>query len=297
MKYQFIHQVLYARVAGTGIHLVDNIKNERTGKISYKEYKIWGIKSFINEFVHDIYTALVLKLPENESKFNSDDLIEPLLSLCEKFNCSTIDFEKNIESLKIFPEIWETMDNEQQASFYLNSFFEILENSRINNYKIALSFSQLLCVLFGKNGIRENEQELRDIDFLKKDFGFVFRAREYVKAFSYSLSNGHYKNLLKRLNQALYQEYLDTFIFNVIIEKSMSREDCEPEIEFNGNIFETFELLRNGTDREKLKAIEIIIENKYFEAIDELEYYLNNINPDVMNAALDAIIYLKEIIE
>lgn len=293
VRYKFIYQVIYARIAGTGIHLVEGKKDERIGRITYKEYKVWGIKTFIKEIVEFIYCFLTENLPKDKELFNSDELMKPLMSLCELFNCSIAEFETNIESLKIFPEIWDTMDFEQQAAFYINAFFEVLDEVGVDNYKIALIMSQLFGFLYRNKTIQINQHYLQNFDFLKKDFGFVYRAREYVKAFSYCVYNGSFNNLIKRINKALYQEYLDTFIFNVVVEKSKIRESEKNEEITDEFYLKVLEMLRNGTDDEKLFAIEEIIQNKFINAIDELEYYLKYNHPKVMNAALDGILYLR----
>ena len=54
-------------------------------------------------------------------------------------------------------------------------------------------------------------------------------------------------------------------------------------------------MLREGNATEKLEAIQLIVENRILEALNELEYHLNNENEEVINAAFDAIVTLKDL--
>ncbi|MHA1272391.1 MAG: hypothetical protein ACTSQS_03030 [Promethearchaeota archaeon] len=289
MKYKYIKDTIVARLAGTAIHLNESDGKKRSPAISYKKYRVWGIKTLINNLIDDIFYILYEYLPENEKDFYpEEDLKKPLEILCKRYQISynrLIDF---IDKRKKPSVIWNSLDDDQRAIFMINAFFEAFEENLINSYFIAMSFVKLLSL----NSLKE--PKLKYDDFFKGDFGFVFRARGYAYFYSKILCNNGFSNVVKRLNKILLKEYENLFIDkdqnNIDLkEKSSSSEELSEEKRY------VISMLKEGNSEEKLNAIELILEHHIIEAVDELEYLLKDNDENVMNAALDAILKLKDL--
>jgi len=273
--------MINARIAGTALHL--NIDDNRaSGQISYKKYRIWGIKTIIRSFVRDIFDIIYEHLPENELDLSPNDLLKPLHILAERYSISYENILSFIEERKKPKKIWEPLDTDLKAIFYVNSFFEAFEKNLIDEYYIALKFFN-----------PKIQPQLKPADFWLKDFGFVFRARGYSRIFSKNVYNNGFANTITRLNKILYLEYRETFIDNTTQNSSegdiLDIEALPKEKRF------ALEMLRNGNSHEKLEAINIILENKIIEAVNELEFLLNYEDEKVMNRAFDTILVLKNL--
>ena len=271
--------MINARIAGTALHLsLDDTKE--TGQISYKKYRIWGIKTIINSLVKDIFDVIYEHLPEKEEFLNPNDLLKPLKILAERYSVSYKNILGFIEERKKPKKIWEPLDIDLKAIFYINSFFESFEKHLIDEYYIAVKFLN-----------PKIQPRLRPADFWRKDFGFVFRARGYSRIFSKKIYNDGFSNTIKRLNKILYKEYIETFIdakppkTNDYVEL----EDLPEEKRY------ALELLRNGNPNEKVEAINLILENRIIEAVNDLENLLSYSDEKVMNGAFDAILVLKNL--
>ncbi len=282
--------MIQARVAGTALHLsLDSNKNGDTIQISYKKYRIWGIKSLIKFLVEDLFNIFYNNLPKDEKNLNpEEDLKKPLKILAERYTIPYKNILQFIEQRKEHRLIWETLDIDQQVVFIINAFFEAFEENLVNSYYISMSWAKFLWLN------PRIKPRLKPTDFGLKDFGFVFRARGYAFIASKCVFNDGFSNTVKRLNKVLLQEYNETFIekkdnIEITTEAPISLEDLPEEKRY------VIEMLKQGNSHEKLEAISIIMENKIKEALNELEYLLNYENDEVMNAAFDAILVLKEL--
>ncbi len=289
MKYQYIQDMINARIKGTAIHLDINTENEEVSLISYKKHRIWGLKTLIKDLIEDIFNIFYRSLPNNGKLVNpEEDLLTPIEELCNRYNVSLKNVRKLIDERKEPKRIWETLDVEQQALFIINAFFDAFEENLIDSYFISASFWKFTFIKF------KLKPTLKRADFGLKDFGFVFRARGYSYVFSKNIYNNAFTNTIKRLNKLLYQEYKETFL-----EKTQSKDKVkEGKVELEALPEEkkyVIEMLRNGNSQEKLEAIRLIVENKILEAVNDLEYFLNNKDESVMNAAFDAVVSLKSL--
>jgi len=271
--------MINARIAGTALHLsLDDTKE--TGQISYKKYRIWGIKTIIKSLVKDIFDTIYHLLPDKEVLLHPDDLLEPLRILAERYSISYENVLSFIEERKKPKKIWDPLDIDLKAIFYVNAFFEAFEKKLIDEYYIALKFLNPKTI-----------PRLRPADFWLKDFGFVFRARGYSRIFSRRRYNGGFNNTIKRLNKILHLEYIETFIDpqptkeNDILELESLPEEKKYALE----------MLRNGNPQEKVEAINIILENRITEAVNDLENLLSYSDEKVMNLAYDTILVLKNL--
>ncbi|MHA1291661.1 MAG: hypothetical protein ACTSQJ_03210 [Promethearchaeota archaeon] len=291
MKYQYIKDMLFARIAGTAIHLNINDNNE-TSQISYKKYRIWGIKTLVKLLVQDIFDTIYNNLPKNEKQLNPEkDLPEPIKNLCAKYNISYNKVLEFIEKRREPKQIWETLDNDLRAIFMINAFFEAFEFTLIEFYYIAISISRFIWL--NKN----IKPKLKRSDFGLKDFGFIFRARGYSQIFSKKIYNNGFSNTVKRLNRILYKEYIDTFILKIESKEKKNKQKNKIYKDLSEEKKYAIEMLRQGNSKEKLDAINLIVENRITEALNELEYLLSYKNEEVMNAAFDAILVLKNLVE
>ena len=280
--------MINARVAGTAVHLNLNQNQEDSSQISYKKYQVWGIKTLIKYLVNDIFNVFYGNLPKNEGSMNPEKLDKPLKILCKRYAVPFNRVLSFIEDRKEPKQIWESLDPELKAIFIINAFFEAFEENLIDAYYQAVDLSRLLWL------IPQIKPRLNRSDFGLADFGFIFRARGYSSRFSKRISNDGFNNTVKRLNKVLFNEYKDTFLTQ---NSNKTRETPEP-IKLNELPAEKryiITILRNGNTEEKLKAIELIIQNRINEAIDDLEHLLKKEDDRVMNASLVAIIILKNL--
>lgn len=270
--------MIHARIAGTALHLSLDYKKE-PGQISYKKYRIWGIKTLVKSLVQDIFDTIYDYLPDKERNLNPEDLLTPLSILAERYSISYQTIVSFIEERKKPKIIWEPLDIDLKAIFYINSFFEAFEKNLIDEYYIAVKiFNPKL------------KPSLRPADFWLKDFGFVFRARGYSRIFSKRIFNNGFNNTIKRLNKILYLEYMETFVeTQPEKEEILEINDLPEEKKY------AIELLRNGNPHEKVEAIDIILENRITEAVGDLEFLLNYNDEKVMMNAFDAILILKNL--
>ncbi len=289
MRYQYIFDMINARIAGTAVHLNLNQDKSDSSQISYKKYQVWGIKTIIKFLVEDIFNIIYHNLPKKEDSLNPEKLFKPLKILCKRYSVPYKRMLNFIELRKEPKQIWEPLDNDLKAIFIINSFFEAFEENLIDSYYQAINLSRILWL------IPHLKPKLNRSDFGLEDFGFIFRARGYSSRFSKRISNNGFQNTVKRLNKVLFDEYINTFVKGNSNRNAIQKTDTinieklPPEKQYIIN------LLRNGNKDEKLKAIQIIIENRIEEAVEELEFLLKKEDEHVMNAALDAIIILKNL--
>ena len=270
MRYQYIKDTIYARIAGTAIHLSFNKDRGDSSQITYKKYRVWGLKSLVKALIEDIYNIFYEHLPSEEELIDPEaELIRPLNILCERYSIPYKKVDRFIEERKKPSQIWDTLDNELQTMFMINAFFEAFEENLIDNYNATIGFAKLITLKKKRTHFR-----LNPIDFGRGDFGFIFRARGYSNFFSKEIYNNGFNNTVKRLNKLLYQEYIETF--NLSEEKKY-----------------VIEMLQKGNSDEKLEAISLITENRIYDALDELEYLLSSKDERVMNAAFETIVFLK----
>lgn len=281
--------MINARIAGTAIHLNYSPETQADkSQISYKKYRIWGIKTVIKYLIEDIFKILYENLPTKEDFLEPEkDLLKPMKILCERYLVPHSKVVKFIEERKTPKQIWETLDSEQQIIFEINSFFEAFEENLIDSYYLAITLSKFLFKHF-KTKAKLNRQ-----DFGLADFGFVFRARGYSFSFSKYVYNNGFNNTVKRLNELLLKEYNDTFL-NKKEQKQIEPKEIALKLEqLPEEKKYVIEMLRHGNSSEKLEAINLILENKITEALNDLEYLLKNKDETVMNAAFNAIVMLK----
>ena len=289
MRYQYIKDTIYARIAGTAIHLSFNKDRGDSSQITYKKYRVWGLKSLVKALIEDIYNIFYEHLPSEEELIDPEaELIRPLNILCERYSIPYKKVDRFIEERKKPSQIWDTLDNELQTMFMINAFFEAFEENLIDNYNATIGFAKLITLKKKRTHFR-----LNPIDFGRGDFGFIFRARGYSNFFSKEIYNNGFNNTVKRLNKLLYQEYIETFI-----EKS-GKNIQKNKLSSNkyDNLSEekkyVIEMLQKGNSDEKLEAISLITENRIYDALDELEYLLSSKDERVMNAAFETIVFLK----
>jgi len=268
MQYQFIFEFLYGRIAGTGIHL-----SEKGNRISYKELPVRGIKIFLKYYIRTIYEHLIDVLPSEIKKFDPKQLILRLQTLGTQFEVSLIEFESQINIYRNDKSIWDQMDNEQQSAFILNAFFTAFEQSR--EEKNRYEFEAL--------GPMPN--------FQQANFCFVFRAREYVRSANEKLYNNAFANLAERLNRFVYDEYRATFLHmeTPIKEKESGKSD-QVVVQQHRDLIQK---LKSANTEEILTALNEIERIKLIEAIEPIEYLLNNSNDQIQERALEVIMKLK----
>ena len=293
MDYAIIFQIISARIAGTGIHL--DISGSST--IGYKKTQIWGIKSFIKEFIRTIFDLIMSKLPQNPNEFQTSMLIKACERVLEKFNLSEDGFHSNLNQYKNSASGWNSMDMEQKTGFYLNSLFTAIEDQR----------AEIDGAIF--------EKFEKPPNFRLEDFGFTFRAYEYCKLANRYLFNNGFSNLEKRIYEKLIEEY-DSYFGKEENEKSKESIESERNLAFNssvtnrklpnasekelGEVMKTLESARrdlDGKEKEKeiLDAIEYIQEENVVEAVDSLELLLSHPSDKVQEHALNAVMQLKEL--
>lgn len=270
MQYQFIFEFLYGRIAGTGIHL-----SEKGNKISYKQLPAWGIKSFLNFYIREIYEHIIDVLPSNLKFFDPNQLIARLQKLGSQFEISLIEFDSQLNIYRNDKSIWEQLDNEQQSAFVLNAFFTAFE---------------LSCE-------EKNRYEFESLgpipNFQQADFCFAFRAREYVRSANEKLFKNSFRNLAERLNKMVYQEYEATFLnkdYNKPEKKTTNVSDF-----INNRVQNLFLQLKSDNPNEVMSALDEIEKEKIVAAIDPLEYLLNCNNDQIQERALEVIMKLKEV--
>ncbi|MFO8017925.1 MAG: hypothetical protein R6U96_04775 [Promethearchaeia archaeon] len=278
--------MIEARIAGTALHLNVQENKSYESRISYKKYKVWGLKSLIQALIKDIFDTFYLNLPEQESEFNPEsDLRIPLKILAKKYSIPfelILDFINERKSSRM---IWDSLDKDQKALFYVNSFFEAFEKKIIDAYYICLSLVRFLFLNL------DIYPKMKRSDFRKGDFSFLHRARGYAHTFSRLICRGGYDNTVERLNTALLKEYQETFLRD---KKSKKRKVSNRKHLSEGKRY-IIQTLKNGTTKEKLEAIDVIIENNIYEAVEELEYLLKDQDEKVMNRAFEAITILKNL--
>jgi hypothetical protein len=282
--------MINARIAGTAIHLNLNQDNsEDSSQISYKKYQVWGIKTLIKYLVGDIFNIIYDNLPKREELLKTEKLLKPLKVLCKRYSIPYKRVLNYIDLRKEPKQIWEPLDTDLKAIFIINAFFEAFEENLVDSYYQAINLSRFLWL------IPKIKPKLNRSDFGLKDFGFIFRARGYSSRYSKKVSQDGFHNTVKRLNKVLYKEYKNTFIkgnsnkANRTKIKTIDVEKLPPEKQY------IIKLLRKGNTEEKLKAIKLVIKNRINEAVDDLEFLLKKEDDRVMNAALDAIIILKNL--
>ena len=133
LRYQYIRDMIEAFIAGSTLHLnineieVINILNK------YKKYKIWGIKALIIALIRDIFNIFYLNLPDKQDHFRPEtDLLDPLKLLAQRYKISFKMIQDFIEERKSSRMIWNSLDRDQKALFYVNAFFEAFEKNIID---------------------------------------------------------------------------------------------------------------------------------------------------------------------
>ena len=281
--------MINARIAGTAVHLNLNQDLEDSSQISYKKYQVWGIKTLIKYLVEDIFNIFYNNLPKKEDSLSPEKLYKPLKILCKRYSIPYKRVLSFIELRKKPKQIWEPLDTDLKAIFMINAFFEAFEENLIDSYYQAINLSRILWL------IPHIKPKLNRSDFGLADFGFIFRARGYSSRFSKKISNNGFNNTIKRLNKVLYKEYKTTFLKTDSTKAKITKAQELDLSQLPAEKRYILSLLRNGNTDEKLKAIELIIQNQINEAIDDLEHLLKREDDRVMNAALDAILILKEL--
>ncbi len=273
----FLREIIWARLAGTGVHLIEEASGKSEGKISYQEYRIWGIRTLLRQMMQDIYLRILDNLPKEESA-SAEDLIYALKSLITRYEVPLDIFEKKVQGLTDDPVFWSNMDDMQRFSFILAVFFEALDDARVQRAETAIKlislppFPRAQSVSFPK---------------LVKDLGFVWRAREYSTLFN-NLCHGGFSNTVRRASQTLLQEY----------ERQTHGQPKETGNEMTPPASPDFDKevaqLHGSNDSEALEAINHL--KKFGErAIGELETVLNHSNEEIANKALEAILELKDV--
>ena len=278
--------MIEARIAGSALHLnIDEIEGINS-RISYKKYKIWGIKALIIALIRDIFNIFYLNLPDKQDHFRPEtDLLDPLKLLAQRYKISFKMIQDFIEERKSSRMIWNSLDRDQKALFYVNAFFEAFEKNIIDAYYICITFTQFLFLDLNL------KPKLKRTDFQKGDLSFLHRARGYAHSFSRLICNGGYDNTVKRISNALYQEYHETFLE----KKESKKKGLTNSKDLSEGKRYVIQALKNGNVKEKLDAIDLIIENNIYEAVDELEYLLKNEDDRVMDKAFKAITILKNL--
>ncbi len=273
----FLKKIIWARLAGTGVHLIEEAGGKSEGKISYQEYRIWGIKVLLQQMTQDIYLRILDKLPAGDS-VSAEDLIEVLKSLATRYEVPREIFEDKVQKYTQDPVFWSNLDDMQRFSFILAVFFEAFDDARVQRAETALKlislppFSRAQPTSFPK---------------LVKDLGFVWRAREYSTIFN-NLCYGGFSNTVRRASQTLRQEY----------ERQIHGQSQETMNEVSPPASPDFEKevarLHSSNDAEALDAIDHL--KKFGErAVGELETVLNHSNDAIANKALEVILELKDV--
>ncbi len=273
----FLRDIIWARLAGTGIHLIEDAEGKSHGRISYRGHRIWGIKSLIVHMTDDVFNFVLSKVPIEEA-IGPESLASMLAELAPRYDVDHEFFSQKVQALVGDPHFWSSMDDLQRFSFIIAAFFEALDDTRVKlaeeTLKItsSLPFSKIHPSTFPK---------------LVKNLGFAFRAREYAFLFNQVCDDG-YAKIVRRANKALAKEY-----------RAHVQERTEPMVtqviaEEGGDFERLVSQLRSAKDEEVLTAIEAL-KTYGMKAVDPLETLLHHKNEEIASKALDVILELKEV--
>ncbi len=272
----FLREIIWARLAGTGVHLIEEAGGKSEGKISYQEYKIWGIKSLLQQMTHDIYLHVLENLPSGDS-VSADDLIQALKTLTTRYDIPPALFEEKVQGYVQDPIFWSNLDDMQRFSFILAVFFEAFDDSRVQRAETAIGLISLL---------QFSRATQSTFPKLVKDLGFVWRAREYAIMFN-ELCHRGFSNTVHRANVVLMKEYQK----QTHEQSEESKEVIPPSSpDFEKEVAQ----LHCANDSAVLEAIDHL---KKFgaQAIGEPETVLNHSNEEIANKALEVILDLKAV--
>jgi ribosomal protein S17E len=275
MKYKFIWDVLVGRIAGTGI----NLSTTKASSIGYNNKRIWGIKKIVNDMIEYFYHEITSRLPEEESSCAPDLLDDVLFDLLVRFEIPREYLEAEFNNLKSIPSAWIGLEEDMKCAFKINAFFNAIDNSREEFAKNTLN---MINNLFNPKG------EVRIPNFRIKNFGFLFRAREYSKLFSQYVCNDGYSQTVKRISKVLLEEYQD-------VQKGLENKDIDAIQENSQDpLSKEHESLIKSLESDNIdsiiKAINEIQEKKIESMKKFLEQLLQHPNEEIQNKALDAIL-------
>ena len=277
---RFLRDIIFARLEGTGIHLIQEAGGRNTNQVSYRKYRIWGIKGLTHAMGRDIYETLVELCPPT-GDISVDDIVQALGSLCQKYQVDAGTFQAKIHVYLDDPVFWSNMDDMQRQSFLIAVFFDSLDETRIALAEqlirsiMNFPFSKAFASPFPK---------------LVRDLGFLYRAREYTEIFS-NINNGSYSNVLNRANAVLFSEYSREM--QNILENASQEENNKPapvDSQFDRDV----ERLHSDSEKEVLESINNL--GKYGNrAIPVLETLLHHSSDEVQMKALETIMEIKDL--
>ncbi|MHA1732256.1 MAG: HEAT repeat domain-containing protein [Promethearchaeota archaeon] len=281
---KLLFAVLNGRVAGTGVNLgVDG----GDGLVSYKKYRIWGFKSLVNAMVRHVHRTVLENLPER-GPVTEECLVGALEPLVREFDVDEQLFREKTGDLLDDPTFWSSMDREQRLSFLVNAFFDALDETRVQLGAEAIAIvnslgGRSLPVSFPK---------------LVRDFGFLFRAREYARVFSDNTCAGGYANTVKRASVVLAREYEEQYDLPEDAPPSRGLPWREPPASGtaerpDGLILGVVSQLESPDPQERLSAIDELEQLADEQAVPYLERLLKDEDELVMNRAFEAILSLK----
>ncbi|HMF30296.1 MAG TPA: hypothetical protein VKK79_02710 [Candidatus Lokiarchaeia archaeon] len=275
---RFLRDIIFARLEGTGIHLIQEADGRNKNQVSYRKYRIWGIKGLTHAMGSDIYNTLVEFCPTT-GEIAVDDVVRALSALCQKYLVDSDIFQTKIHAYLDDPVFWSNMDDMQRKSFLIAAFFDSLDETRIALAEqliqsiIHFPFSKAFASTFPK---------------LVRDLGFLFRAREYAEIFS-TINSGSYSNVLNRANAVLAAEYAREM--HSELDTTAQEEKSEPIVE-DSQLNREIERLSSNSEEEVLDAI-INLRKFGSRAVPFLETLLHHPSDEVQMKALITIMEIK----
>jgi hypothetical protein len=279
VKYNFILDILQARIAGTGM----NLSVKKTSVVGYNNRHIRGIKKLVDEMIKYFYAEITSELPIKEDKFDSEQLKPIIYKLGDKFHIPSNYIQKEIEATLSGQQMIRGITEEMTSAFIINAFFNAFDTYREDFASNSISIIQNMFV-------RRLNRNLPN--FKQSNFGFLFRAREYSKSFSDVVYNGGFNGTVKRISNALLDEY------HSLKKSPDASSNTEVDLEFNtesdSKFKEMSESLKSKNKEKIIEAIMKIQSERIIEMKKELEQLLQHPNDQIQNLALDAIMSFED---
>ena len=215
---KFIYQIVESRILGTGVQLsIERLKS----CLAYRKIPIWGIKKPLYVFIKKMYADLTFNLNLKQFEFSSSFVEKKIIFLRDDYGIHKPILEEKLKQIMEPSENWNAMDALLKTGMLINAFIDAFDESyeyniehpetKFKNATEEANYQRVRNILqrrFKSTNKEPNESSIK-INYKLEDFGFIFRAHNYVSHINNFYHNG-FANVLKRLDNSLkdlYQEY------------------------------------------------------------------------------------------
>ncbi|MBD3350542.1 MAG: hypothetical protein GF364_03550 [Candidatus Lokiarchaeota archaeon] len=203
----YIKKIIESRILGTGVHLT--IPKKRQVCISYRQIRIWGIKNALIKFIDILYFKIISKLNLNKNQITGKIIEKRIIDLREEFNIPKRILNERLDRIKAPAKNWNYMSKELKIAVIINAFIDSIDESFIMDLAKRRNHNKTLAEVLDR--FNPNSPK---IIYELEDFGFVFRARVYVTLLSKEFYNNAFSNVIRRIDSALKQLYMEYFVQN-----------------------------------------------------------------------------------